>query len=83
MLRKCRDFLITVTCKDFNHIDIPGRIRVGDSFEVIFSSNIKSFTFTVRSIDLTDGTCRLSDVAFPEEDPAADQLVAESCAPAP
>ena len=82
-LRKCRDFIVMVDCKEFNRIAIPVLVRVGDGFEVVFSSNIKIFTFVVRSIDLADGACRLADVTRPEEDAAADLLLVGSCAAAP
>jgi hypothetical protein len=86
VLRKCRDWGMFKHCKDFNRIAIPGTIRIGDAFDVYFSSNNKDFRFVVRDIVMIGDECRLFDeIANPQRDPnmPVDTLIVQPCTPLP
>ncbi len=50
VLTKCRDWLVTTSCKRYHHIDLPPRIAVGDTISVTFGSHPKEFRFPVARI---------------------------------
>jgi hypothetical protein len=50
VLTKCRNWLVTTSCKTYHHISLPPRIAVGDTFVVSFGSHPKEFQFFVARI---------------------------------
>ena len=50
ILTKCRDWLITSSCKTYHHIDLPPRIAVGETITVTFGSSPKEYAFPVARI---------------------------------
>ncbi len=59
VLTKCRDWLVTTSCKTYHHIDLPPRIEVGDTISVSFGSHPKEFQFFVARIALKGGHCAI------------------------
>jgi hypothetical protein len=50
VLTKCRNWLVTNSCNTYQHISLPARIAVGDTFPVTFGSHPKEFRFFVARI---------------------------------
>ena len=50
VLTKCRDWVVTRSCKTYHHINLPSRIAVGDTLTLTFGSSPKEFTFSVARI---------------------------------
>ncbi|MGA7264984.1 MAG: hypothetical protein WA709_22230 [Stellaceae bacterium] len=59
VLTKCRDWLVTTSCNTYHHIDLPPRIRVGDTISVSFGSHPKEFQFFVARITLEGRHCAI------------------------
>lgn len=59
VLTKCRNWLITTSCKTYNHIDLPPRIAVGDTIPLSFGSHPKEFQFSVARIALKGRHCAI------------------------
>ena len=59
VLTKCRNWLITTSCKTYKHIDLPPRIAVGDTISVSFGSHPKEFQFFVARIALKASHCAI------------------------
>ncbi|MBO0737903.1 MAG: hypothetical protein J2P48_15240 [Alphaproteobacteria bacterium] len=59
VLTICRDWLLTHSCKTYQHIDLPPRIAVGDTVTLTFGSNPKEYEFPVARIVLKDRHCTL------------------------
>jgi hypothetical protein len=58
VIHVCRNWDMTgASCREYHHIKLPPRIRVGDAFRVEYGSNPKSFQFVVGRIEVQDGTC--------------------------
>jgi hypothetical protein len=57
VLTKCRDWLVTSSCKRYHHITLPPRIRVGDTITVTFGSSPKEYAFPVARIAHKGGHC--------------------------
>ena len=47
VLTKCRGWIITTTCKTYQHIRLPHRIAVGDTITLRFGGNPKEYAFPV------------------------------------
>src|SRR5690242_12052501 len=59
VLTKCRDWLVTTSCKSYHHISLPPRIAVGDTIPVSFGSHPKEFQFFVARIALKGRHCAI------------------------
>jgi hypothetical protein len=59
VLTKCRNWLVTTSCRTYHHIDLPSRIAVGDTITLSFGSRPKEFGFTVARIVLKGGHCAI------------------------
>jgi hypothetical protein len=59
MLTMCRNRLVYSDCNSYHHIAIPGRIAVGDKFQVEFGSNPKGYEFPVVRIVRNGDSCTL------------------------
>jgi hypothetical protein len=59
VLTKCRNWLVTTSCKKYHHISLPPRIAVGDTISVSFGSHPKEFDFFVARIALKDSHCTM------------------------
>jgi len=62
-LTKCRDWFAFKSCHEYNRIEIPERIAVGDRIELLFGSNPKVFVFPVVGIRREGDGCRLLSTA--------------------
>src|SRR5215468_10636827 len=49
-LTKCRDWFAFKECHEYNRIEVPQRIAVGDHIELNFGSNPKAYVFPVVGI---------------------------------
>ena len=58
-LTKCRNWLVTTSCKSYQHIELPPRIAVGDTISVSFGSHPKEFQFFVARIALKGRHCAI------------------------
>src|SRR5690348_1590818 len=59
VLTKCRDWLVTSTCKSYHHISLPPRIAVGDTISLTFGSSPKEYAFSVARIALKGRHCAI------------------------
>jgi hypothetical protein len=59
VLTKCRDWLVTSSCKTYHHISLPSRIAVGDTITLSFGSSHKEYEFPVARIALTGDHCAI------------------------
>jgi hypothetical protein len=59
VLTKCRDWLVTNSCRRYHHIDLPSRIAVGDTITVTFGSSPKEYGFSVARIELDGHHCAI------------------------
>jgi hypothetical protein len=59
VLTKCRDWLVTSSCRRYHHIDLPPRIAVGDTVTVTFGSSPKEYGFSVARIELNGHRCTI------------------------
>ena len=57
VLTKCRGWIVTTTCKTYQHMRLPHRIAVGDTITLRFGSNPKHYRFPVARIDQKAGRC--------------------------
>jgi hypothetical protein len=58
-LTKCREWLVTSSCKTYKHITLPPRIAVGDTITVTFGSSRKEYAFPVARIAHKDRHCAI------------------------
>ena len=58
-LSKCRGWVVTTTCKTYQHMRLPHRIAVGDTIFLEFGSNTKQYGFPVARIDQKAGRCTI------------------------
>jgi hypothetical protein len=59
VLTKCRGWLVTTSCRTYQHISLPSRIAVGDTITISFGSHPKEFGFSVARIDLKGQDCAI------------------------
>jgi hypothetical protein len=59
VLTKCRDWLVTSSCRRYHHIELPSRIAVGDTVTVTFGSSPKEYGFSVARIELDGHNCAI------------------------
>ena len=59
VLTKCRNWLVTSSCKTYHHINLPSRIGVGDTIPLSFGSHPKEFHFFVARIALEGSHCAI------------------------
>jgi hypothetical protein len=59
VLTKCRNWVVTSSCRTYHHIDLPARIVVGETFMVSFGSHPKKYEFPVARIALTGQGCEI------------------------
>jgi hypothetical protein len=59
VLTKCRDWLVTSSCKRYHHIGLPSRIAVGDTVTLTFGSSPKEYEFPVARIELDGHHCAI------------------------
>jgi hypothetical protein len=59
VLTKCRDWLVTSSCRRYHHIDLPPRIAVGDTVTIAFDSSPKEYGFSVARIELKGHHCAI------------------------
>jgi hypothetical protein len=81
ILTKCRNWLITTSCKTYKHIDLPPRIAVGDTFSVSFGSHPKEFQFFVARIDHKARHCAIFSEAHGDRH-EMDKINVAPCSPA-
>lgn len=81
-LTKCRDWLITYTCKRYHHVEIPMAVAVGQSITLNFGSNPKQYEFPVARIALDGRRCTLYSEATGDPD-AIDRVDVSPCHAAP
>jgi hypothetical protein len=62
-LTKCRDWFAFRSCHEYNRIEIPERIAVGDQIELTFGSNPKAYVFPVVGIRREGEGCRILSTA--------------------
>jgi hypothetical protein len=58
-LTKCRNWLVTSSCKTYKHITLPPRIAVGDTITVTFGSHPKEYAFPVARIAHKGSHCAI------------------------
>jgi hypothetical protein len=56
-LTKCRGWVITTTCRTYQHMQLPHRVAVGDTIFLEFGTNPKFYWFRVARIDQKAGRC--------------------------
>jgi hypothetical protein len=59
VLTKCRDWLVTSSCRKYHHVDLPPRIAVGDTVTIAFGSSPKEYGFSVARIELKGHHCAI------------------------
>ena len=59
VLTKCRDWLVTSSCKTYHHISLPSRIAVGDTLTLTFGSSPKEYAFSVARIAAKGRHCAI------------------------
>ena len=59
VLTKCRDWVVTRSCKTYQHINLPSRIAVGDTLTLTFGSSPKEYAFSVARISAKSGHCAI------------------------
>jgi hypothetical protein len=59
VLTKCRDWVVTRSCKTYHHINLPSRIAVGDTLTLTFGSSPKEYAFSVARIAAKRGHCAI------------------------
>jgi hypothetical protein len=59
VLTKCRDWLVTSSCRSYHHIGLPSRIAVGDTVTLTFGSSPKEYAFSVARIALKGRHCAI------------------------
>jgi len=59
VLTKCRDWVVTRSCKTYQHISLPSRIAVGDTLTLTFGSSPKEYAFSVARIAAKSGHCAI------------------------
>jgi hypothetical protein len=78
VLTKCRDWLVTRSCRTYHHISLPSRVAVGDTITLSFGSSPKEYRFSVARIALKGNRC----VIFSEADddrPRGDKIKVAPC----
>jgi hypothetical protein len=58
-LTMCRSWLLFHTCRDYNNVELPSQVAVGDSLPLSFGSNPKDYTFPVARIARDGDGCVL------------------------
>ena len=81
VLTKCRGWLVTTTCKTYQHISLPPRIAVGDTLALRFGSNPKNYAFPVARIDVKRQHCAIFSEAEGNRH-RIDKINVASCHPA-
>jgi hypothetical protein len=59
VLTKCRDWVVTESCKTYHHISLPSRIEVGDTLTLNFGSSPKQYAFSVARIAAKGRHCAI------------------------
>jgi hypothetical protein len=59
VLTKCRDWIVTSSCRTYQHIALPPKIAVGDTITVTFGSSPKEYRFPVARITLEGRHCAI------------------------
>jgi hypothetical protein len=59
VLTKCRNWIVTQSCKTYHHINLPSRIAVGDTLTLTFGSSPKEYAFSVARIAAKRGHCAI------------------------
>jgi hypothetical protein len=78
VLTKCRNWLVTRSCRTYHHISLPSRVAVGDTITLSFGSSPKEYGFPVARIALEGDRC----VIFSEVDgdrPRRDEIKVAPC----
>lgn len=70
VLTKCRDWLVTHSCRTYHHIGLPPRVAVGDTITLSFGSSPKEYGFLVARIALDRDHCTI----FSEAEGDANQI---------
>jgi len=81
-LTMCRSWLLFHTCRDYNNVELPRRVAVGDSLPLSFGSNPKDYTFPVARIAPAGGGCVLISEATGDPN-KANRIEIASCRDAP
>lgn len=81
VLTVCRSWIVYRACKSYDKLALPPRIAVGDNIKLTYSSNMKTYIFTVVEIrPKGEGCLLLSDQSGGEED--RERLDIARCLPA-
>ncbi len=65
----CRSWILFRTCKNYDKLDLPARIAVGDKLDLTFGSNPKDYLFHVVEIrPKGEGCLLLSNISKGHED---------------
>ncbi len=59
VLTKCRDWVVTSSCRTYHHINLPARIAVGDTLTLTFGSSPKEYAFSVARIAAKGRHCAI------------------------
>ena len=59
VLTKCRDWVVTSSCKTYHHIELPSRVAVGDKLTLTFGSSPKEYAFSVARIAAKGHHCAI------------------------
>jgi hypothetical protein len=59
VLTKCRDWVVTSSCKTYHHIPLPARVAVGDTLTLTFGSSPKEYAFSVARIAAKGHHCAI------------------------
>jgi hypothetical protein len=59
VLTKCRDWVVTSSCKTYHHIELPARVAVGDKLTLTFGSSPKEYAFLVARIAAKGRHCAI------------------------
>lgn len=58
-LTMCRSWLFFSSCQTYNHVDVPKKIKLGDSVDLVFGSNTKQVAFPVARIARAGDRCTI------------------------
>lgn len=77
-LTMCRSWFFFSSCQTYNHVEVPKKIKLGDSVDLVFGSNTKQVAFPVARISRTGDRCTIYN--DPDATPqASDRIEVDPC----
>lgn len=77
VLTMCRSWVVYTSCSDYNHVVVPGRVKIGDSLDLVFGSNTKKISFPVVRITQQGDRCTVYNSASGTE--KVDKIELQPC----